>query len=1260
MNEIGYLLMVVTLTSASPTYFTIWLNNGQKLTPYLEQLNQQNDRFKDLLIVDSSVMPYVGDRTNVMLDRPLFQQARTNYPELSQKLTRLESVYDLIKSTNPAAASDILRFVGFLGLEGNEFIYHDVDVKINTGFTGNIPQPISSAIIGTRSKAHLGKNWVMRAISIPSREMSLDGSNVNTDLICVVRSESIELLSEYIENSCNYFDESLVTTFTTDGGRRMTLQEIVTSPDNEDKFAIEDITKYTTVIGRTDDDFEEKTAFNNGVTRRFLKSRMTFGASIAQYEKVLQKVFTNEYFLPIPESEEDDPYAIADRKFVFQNLILRGESRGILNFVRDFVADPKLYGIVSRKNNIDWNGDTIQSEQDVATVDAPPLDGEYEEENSDTDYEPYDEEAELRSINEGSINIDSSMLFCGRRRKRETVIICERNDPEKYTIKDDAIVFDGKEVSLVSRFVYIHDLSRNQDRIDYKRYKFSASEALKQKLTALKQQITTRIERVLNRPSGKQAMYELRNQYTRLVDTPKYIPMHGETSRTVRKFNRLSFGVGYATSLAFSAQFLAKAISSELDLEHKIALGTIGSVGLAELSYISTLKITGALGKSLSSTAIARLGGAFKIFNIATAVYFAVDSSISLSKNPGDLEAWWWLSRSITIFTPLNKLFLPLDITLIVSKQIVGASWDLSAQQNHIRMTQTDRSNYHALRFFGISTRWMSNIQNGGIFKTNIVNPTVMKLREMLNSDNYGVVGFPVSTICKSSERIIVNTFNDFETDINSVHMNPVPTVVDRLSSTRIETCLVDAETLCAPRTQSGWEWFVSIFAQASRVQNRGIDMGVGCILLDGTVLSGDACANIPRMKQDIRDREKVFVVIEGSDDYVLPFLSPSSYNFNFMSVANGSVEEFSSSDCNLALRWRSKIAPYVLVNPRKPNSGRIDYIGIPASATGLNVFKVIQNNPARIYVYKLNKNNRIDNFVVEGSMDNEFIVMEVEDNWRLKGIGALVIKPTNNSVIIGDEISVNDKIVAENSTFVVLSESKIVISPNKTSPFLQISSCSVIGKRGSNCIINVRGSNTMSFEELSMSYVYLDGYANITAENLAVITLTATSLSSAEIRAKPLARIKIIGLRGDWTINKTNDFVQINKMRLYSGSIVLSFQNYSVISTVGLKNDTVIFYGNIDATVVIKLNNPNILVVRNNSFVEYFSGSFTVPTIKHSFAIDGPVNVTIPYQTSKQLDFYGNGSINIANEMINCGNTSNCDLFAHRNCTESIRVCKW
>lgn len=1261
----------MSLSAASPTYFTVWLNNGQKLMPYLRQLNTQSDNFNDLLIVDSEVMPFVGNRKNTILDKPLFQQAKMKYPELAEKITKLESVYDLIKSTNPAAASDIIRFVGFLGLEGNEFIYHDVDVKIDNGFVGHLDQPFASAIIGTQTKAHLGKNWIMRAISVPTKDISLIGSNINNDLICVIRSEAIEFLKEYLENSCNYYDESLSVMFTSDSGRKATLQEIVTDPSitESEIFTIDDIDSYLTVTASVFEDsyadLEEKIRFVNGVPKKFLKARMTFGAAISQYEHVLQRVFTNEYYVPIPGAnnydEDDDPYSVADRKFVFKNLILRGETRGILNFIRDFIVDPKRYGVVSRKNNIDWHGEATVVQNDVYTVESGPLEGEYSDVNSDTEYEPYDElseEAEMKVLDEGVINIDASSMFCNRmlkRRRRDAT--CTRNDPDRYTIEDGAIVFDGKEVSLVSRFVYVHELKRENDRINYRRYKFYAVDEVKQKLSNLKQHITARIERLLRRPSGKQLMHDLKNQYNQLVDTRRFIPTYGETSRLVRKFNRLSAGLGYATSLAFSVQFLNKAITSDLDIDHKIALGTIGSVGLAELSYISTIKLT---GKTFPASIASKIGGAFKLFNVATAVYFAVDSSMTLSKNPGDLEAWWWLSRSVTIFTPLNTLFLPLDMSLIVAKQIVSASWDLSIQQNNIVMSNNERGGYHALKFFEISTQWTSNIQNGGLFKANIVNPTVGKLREMLSSDNYGIVGFPVNTICKASNKIISNTFNDFETSIDSIHLNIVPQIIGNLSATRIKTCLADAEAICTPRHQTGWwEWFIYAFATASHVQNRGIDMGVGCVLLDGTVISGgDACRNVEIFKQDIKNRLKVFVVLSNSDDYVLPFINPSEYNFNFMSVTNGSVEEFSSSDCPSALRWRKKVAPYILVNPLKHKSGRIDYVGVPAGMSGENVFTVIQSNQARVYIYKSNKNNRTDNFTVVGSYDNEFIVIdEIKDNWRLKGPGVLIVNPKNNSVIINDEVSINDKLFAENSTLVSLTESEIVVSANKTSPSLYIYSCSVIGERGSKCSISARGNNNLSFGEMASSYVHIDGFANITVENLAVVTLNITPSSSTEIRAKPLSIVTVSGL-DSWTITKTKYFVQINNVRLYSGSLILTFQNYSIVSTVGLRNDTVIFTENVDTSVIERLDNPNVLIIKNNTIVEYFYKPFTIPSNKHTFAVDSIVNVTIPYQTRKQLDFYG--SVNIANDMLQCGKTANCKMLAHINCSEAVRVCSW
>lgn len=211
----------------------------------------------------------------------------------------------------------------------------------------------------------------------------------------------------------------------------------------------------------------------------------------------------------------------------------------------------------------------------------------------------------------------------------------------------------------------------------------------------------------------------------------------------------------------------------------------------------------------------------------------------------------------------------------------------------------------------------------------------------------------------------------------------------------------------------------------------------------------------------------------------------------------------------------------------------------------------------------------------------------------------------------------------------------------------------------GSRCLLNLRGTNDVKLEESTVSQLYVDGFTNISAENLAVITLNMSSSASVEIHAKPLAHIKILGL-DNWTIQRTNSSLQIGSIQVHSGSVILSFQNYSVISTVGLKNDTVLFNRNVDQDVVRKLNSPNILVARNNSFIEYFSESFTVSPIKHAYAFDTVVNVTIPYQTSRQLDFFGNGTVNIVNEMISCGIVANCDLFAHRNCTEAVRVCKW
>lgn len=1260
-------LLTVTTITASPTYYTIWLNNGNKIVPFLDQLGQQNRNFNDLLIVDSNVRPFVTSHSRVLLDKSIFQQAIASHPTLSQKLARLEAVYDIIKPTNPAAASDILRFVAVFGLEGDEFIYHDVDVKIRSGLT-ELSQPISFAMIGSQPRAHLSKNWVLRAIKYPSRDMSLIGANINNDLIGIIKSKSIDLLTEYMEKVCNYYDNSLNKVFISNTNRRTTFQEIITTPSDE-TFRLENIDEYVDIIGSSSGSPEIRDKFVSGLSRRELQFKFAFSASISQFENILQRVFNAEYYTPHPPIDEDDPYAMAERQFKLHNLVLRGEPRGVTNFVRDYIADPVTFGATSRADTVDWLGTSTANAQDVLTLDAEPLDDEapatYDSEEDLTDYEEYDEDADVRELDVGAINIDSTHMFCGNRRRRSVGILCARNDPDKYTLSDDTIMFDGKDVTFISRFVYVSN--------DKNRYKYNAITAVKNKLINLKQQITARIEKALRLPSGKQAMYDLRNQYIRLNGpdqlTKKYNLIHGISSPLVRKFNRMRFAVGYTTAIAFGTQFLAQAISSDLDIAHKIALGTIGSVGIAEVGYVSATKLAKLFGKTLPASIAAKVGGAFKVLNVATAVYFIVDSSIVLSKNPHDLEAWYWLSRGVTMFTPLNKLFVPIDISLIITKQIVSANWELAHGQNNVLLTRAERTHFHAMRFFGVNTQWTSNVQNGGMFKSNIVNPSVNKLRGLL-TDAYGVVGYPVTTICKSTERIIYNIFNDYYTDLKSTRMISLAVVRNSLSATRMQLCLRDYESQCIPQEHTGFDWFVSSYAQAARVRYRGVDFGVGCILLDGTTLTGNACTQIDRMKQDIKDREKIFVVLEGSEEYVLPFVNPEDYNFNFISVTNGSILEVATADCQTTLKWNKPISPYILVNPTK-HSGRIDYIGVPTSIEN-TVMTTIDGYPSRVYVYKPNKNNKSDNItvIVSDSYENEYILMEIEDYWTLRGKNNLIINPTNVSVLIGnDSTIINNMVNVESPSSIILSNSVVEIEENQTAPILYLTNCSVDANQYSHSLI-IGNNNTISVKKYAIANLYMyGGITTITADAFVNIVLNASDLTSqAIIRSNPLSKFVIIGLSETWTINRTNNdsIVIDNRIKVLQGTIILLFQNYYIITSADYEKDTIIFLSDTitDTSVLNKLVNPIILSMKAGVLSEHIQGNFTVPPYTYSFVIYGDTNINIPYSTSKQLNFYGSSNITIANNMIDCGVPDtcgipeSCTLYAHLNCTDAIKVC--
>jgi len=1252
-----YFICTIPHILAAPTYFTIWLNNGNKLTPFLPQLKDQNARFNDVLIVDDAVKPFVTDHSRVLLDKPLFEKARTNHPSLAQKVSSMESVYDRIKLANPAAASDILRVVSFLGLDGNEFVYHDVDVKIQNAFTGSLSQPMSSAMIGTRNMNHLSKNWELRAILYPTQDANLMGANINTDLICVSKSEAIDILTEYIEKVCTYFDNSLTKEFISSTGRRTTLQDIVTTSSDE-TFTLVDINEYMYIVGHdTPNSLETRNEFTAGLSRKAIQMKFTFAASIYQYESVLQRIFNTKYLVPLPPQDEDDPYAIAERRFKLSNLELRGDSQGVINFILDYIADPIVFGAVTRKNTIDWQGDSSGVVGDVETLDAEPIEPEASDTEDYSDYEEYDENADLRALDENAIDIGSLNMFCGTKRKRSLGSICNRDDPDKYTMTEDAIMFDGKEVTFVSRFVYLRD--------KYKRYKYTAIDSVKRKLTTLKSQLTANIERILRLPSGRQAMYNLRNQYMKLEDPIRiernYKVIHGTSSPLIRRFNRMKFAVGYATMLAFSTQFLAHSIYSNEDIAHKIALGTIGTAGLTELGYKSATGIARLFGKSLSVAAAVNIGRIFKTLNVATAIYFLVDSSIVLSKNPHDLKAWYWLSRSITLFTPLNKFFIPIDITLIVTKQIISASWSLAIVQNNILLTRAERTHFHALSFFGVSTAWTSNVQNGGIFKANVVNPTVNKLRSLM-TDAYGVVGYPTTTICKTTERVIYNNYNDYYTDLKTTRLISLPTIRDSLSPARMRMCLADVETQCAPQELTGWEWFVAVIAQTSRVRHRGADFGVGCVLLDGTTLTGPACGQIERMRQDLRNREKIFVVLAGSTEYVLPFVNPEDYDFNFISVANGTVIDASSSECQDMLKWNKIVAPYILVNPRK-HGGRIDYLGIPASESTNTAMTTIDNYPARVYVYKPNKNNKRNHITVSvsNSYDNEFIIMEIEDYWRLEGKNKLIVRPTNLSVLIADDyVLINNMTTVINSTIVSIADSTIVVTTNQTAPVLHLTTCSIAIRE--NAIVTLSGrDNAIKVDKFAMANIHITGgRTNITVDSFASVVLTVTDVNAiVTLNASHLSKIVVFGLSADWTINKSinNNSITIdNKIVLVSGSVILKFQNCSVIISVESDRETVICTGETNDSILNKLVNPIVISVRNETILEHIRGNFTVPTFKNSFIADAYTNVTIPYQCSKKLNFYG-ANITVSN-MMTCEVMGNCTTMAHINCTDTITVC--
>ena len=1303
--------MLISTVSTSPMYFTIWLNNGARLAPYMQQLQDQNSRFGDVLIVDNEVYPSIEGHGNVMLDADIYQAAKENSPDLAPTISKLEAVYYKIKSTNPAAASDILRFVGFLGLGGDEFVYHDVDVKIGNAFSGRLPQPISSAMIGSVYKNHLGKNWIEKSVRLPTREVNIDNAHINTDLIGVIRSEAMDFLTEYVTRSSQYYEKLATTNLFLPDGTSKSILDVITTSDTSVLYRLDAAEDPLFLVDDDELIFRIRTS---GLDIRKFQSFATWGASITQFENILQKFFVQKYYVEI--EEDDSPYATVNRKFTFSQLNLGGEITGVVNFLNDYVADPVLLGAISRKNNIDWHGISNAPMNDVPTLDIEPFvekESDYEYETYETydssitdDFESSDEEPLRETLLEaGATSIDLSgpiqsarsilpSFNCDFRRRRKRQI-CPMEDENNYEIsKTGVVLFRNKWlVYLTSKYIVVYD------PLSFERYKYTPTEAVRQRVSTLNRKVVDTLERFLRLPSGRQMSTKMNGKYTRLLssfENPQLMrkqisvmaPISGTMSPAAKKFTRSSFGVGYITSLAFNTQFISSAVNMRNNSVHRIAMATIGSVGIAEISYISTVKLT-----SIVIGSPHKLGSVlpriFKVLNVATAVYFGVDSALTLAENPAHVESWWWLSRSVTIFTPLNKYFIPLDITFIITKQIVGASWDLSLQQNRMILDYKEQEHYHAMSFFGISTQLVDSIHNNGIFRMSIVNPTVDHLKSVLEDDKsvYAVVGYPSTTVCKSTEKVIYNNINEYETNVDSFGNSFIQTRIDSLATTRMRTCFNDAEALCLGNNLSFWDWFVGLFARAWRVRSRGADLGVGCILLDGTRLTGSACSQRDVIARDIANRERVVLVLP-TDPHTLPLFHPRKYTFNYVSVANGSISESTTSGCESVLKWSSTISPYILVN-RGKNYGQVDYIGIPSNGDG-TLFRVYQNNKARVYMYKLNQNNRVDNITIQGSAnhENEFILLNINDEWTIHGgsvynklvlmIGSTV-EVENSTIRVSGEAAgkmtayginyFSSKVrnmtisVKDTNSTIVASGSTVNVAEGSTVPFIHLFDGSnlTIGERANVSVIITGGENVMSLKAKSIGTVSIvNGSISIETHMYSVLHLKAKQ-SFVNITANPFSSLYVYDLQDNDTISVGDHLVTINNNIVVNRcNMILFFKDYYVVIKQYGKANVVLTNFNQD-NVVSKFSGQDILVHYNNTVFHYITVNGTIiPSDKYSFVVNSNLSVIVPYQTRKQLDFYGSGNVTVQNEMIECSRTSNCKVIAHVNCKDPIKLCKW
>ena len=1314
------MFVLFCVVRSAPTYFTIWLNDGEKLRQYLPQLLDQNSRFGDVIIVDSNVRPFVAEHTTVKLDQDVFEQAWSKHTDIREELRILHTSYNLIKNSLPAAASDILRFVAFMGLDGNEFVYHDVDIKFgNKVNTKGLERPFSLTLLMKRDNTwgHASMNWVMRAILEPTSEINLEGAIWNNDLISVIPALCQDMLKDYIRLASYYFKHVAITSLKSTGDIAQTAMDVVsdkTVPHDRVYFIAE--SSESTSIFKENYDRIMKT----GIKALQLKKLVTKQQSLYLMQNLLQNIFMSKYYTKIEDS--DDPYALADRHMKSGYMDLHGHIRGIFSFVLDFASDPVDLGAVSRKHNVDWVGENTDGFADVPTLDCEPSaffakmfaakDREGNEQVwYDTDeYESYEEDEHV-SLEEIEANIEAMAIdldspseaansilpslscWSGSRRRRRS--LCPRDDELNYDIVDGVVLYENKwHVRTTSRYVIATDTDM------FKSYKYTASRAVMNKIALLHGIVVSRLDNFLKLPSGKFTRNEVNFKYNRLLESfpqpaniKRYIasitPVGASMSEPVRRFVRDSFGLGYLTSVAFNTQYLTTALNGgkNVDLAHKIAMGTIGTIGLVEMTFYTSSKLYTLMAAAPVKYASV-FSKVFKTFGVATAVYFGVESSIELSKHPENVEAWWWLSRSMTIFTPLNRYFIPIDIAMIVTKRIVQASWELSYKQNKLIMDYDELTNYHAMTFFGIQTSRTIDIQNNAIIRSVIVNPTISRLAEYLRStDAKGVVGFPVTTVCKTTNTVVYNDVNKYVTDINSVRMVALNTSIDSLSTARMQTCLTDARLMCDAENPSFWDWFISLFVRASRVRYRGADLGVGCTLLDGSVLTGTACSRINAIERDIADRKRIVIQGVPGNRHSLPLIHPREYDFKFTSVSNGSITSTSTGDCEDMLSWSNDIAPYVLTKDwDRDGTNRFDYIGVPVGGK----FIVNRDGRARVYLQKLVRNDVIENITVFGSADNDndFVVVDNADMWDVRGgnkIDTLILRSgykvqiSPTATVVDDRVNVSNIDVVDsryitncttfiqgNSTAAVFTgkNSRVVAEEGAIVRDVYMSDSTLFdAASGSHSIVHFNGyNNTLLARSFSIVVATINGSASVDIRSGAIGHVNVENMTDGVVEADVLSELYVHGLTDGWNITEhmPDGVVINNSWKLMSPTTILFLPHYHVIlrrharSTVVVKNLTV--------DVPRFLGEPEMFVEHDERVMYYIqTGNFTAKEEFKEYMINGNVSLTIPYQSRKRIDFYGPGHVE-TNYMMTCGQHGTCTMVAHFSCDNSeniVKICK-